>query len=103
MATIQATLDRPIGEARDAVLRTAPAQGWRFQPVQSLEDVLVLTKGMSLVSWGSKMTVQLRATAPAATHLTLITGETFSIADWGRGKRAIFQLLEAIGAREAVS
>jgi hypothetical protein len=103
MAAIQATLDRPVAEARDAVVRAATAQGWKFQPAQSLEDVLVLTKGMSLVSWGSKMTVQLRATAPASTHLTMITGETFSIADWGRGKRAVLQLIGAIGAREAVS
>lgn len=103
MATMQATLDRPIVEARDAVLRTATAQGWRFQPAQSLEDVLVLTKGVSLVSWGSKMTVQLRATAPASTHLTLITGETFSIADWGRGKNAIRRLLDAIGGHETAT
>jgi hypothetical protein len=102
MATMQATLDRPIAEARDAVLRTAPTQGWRFQPAQSLEDVLVLTKGISLVSWGSKMTVQLRATSPSTTHLTMITGEVFALADWGRGKRAVRQLMEAIGAREAV-
>jgi hypothetical protein len=103
MATIRATLDRPVAEARDLVPRTAPAQGWRFQPGQSPGDVLVLTKGMSLVSWGSTMTVQLQATSSAQTHLTLITGETFSIADWGRGKRAILQLLGAIGAREAIA
>ena len=100
MAKVQATMERSVDEAREAVLLTAADQGWRFAPAESLVDVLVLTRGMGGSSWGSRMTVQLQASTPSSTDLTLITGEALGVADWWRGRRIIRRLLEQLGARE---
>ena len=41
---------------------------------------------------------ELEAASEASTRITITTKETFSLTDWGRGKRAAQRLLGAVGA-----
>ena len=100
MASLQATLDQPIEDARVATRRVAGEQGWALAEGESHDDSLVFKKGVKAFSWGSKITVQLQASSERETRLTLTTGETFALTDWGRGRRAATRLLEGLGARE---
>ena len=61
-------------------------------------NVLVFKKGASLWSWGSQLSFELAPASPSSSRLTVTTGETFAITDWGRGKRAAQKLLTALGA-----
>ena len=62
---------------------------------------MVFVKGMSLMSWGSKLVVEVQPAGPAATTLTITTKETFALFDWGRGTRTARRLITALGARAA--
>ena len=54
-------------------------------PETSGPNWLVLKKGVTLVSWGSQLTVHFVDVGPACTRLTVTTAETLAITDWGRG------------------
>jgi hypothetical protein len=99
MATVSGTLDQPVAEAGADTRRVAAEQGWAWAQGESTDDTLVLKKGTSAFSWGSKLIVHLAATAPSTTRLTISTHETFALIDWGRGRRAAQRLLDGIGAR----
>jgi hypothetical protein len=97
MATIQATLDQPPAEASAAIRRAAEAQGWAYSGLDSGPAMLVFTKGLSAFSWGSTLRVRVEPVSATQTRFTFATVETFSITDWGRGRRAIERLLAAVG------
>jgi len=62
-------------------------------------NVLVFKKGAKLWSWGSQLTIRFDEKSASETELSIQPGETFAITDWGRGKRAARQLLDALGAK----
>ena len=98
MATVEGTIDKPVGETIAQTRTEALAHGYSLAEGQSQPDALVFTKGVSLFSWGSKLTVSFAEISPMQTKLTISTSETFALTDWGRGQRAAIQLLDAIGA-----
>ena len=99
MTTLPGTLDQPIELAMDMTRRTAATQGYALDEGQGGPQVLVLKKGVSLFSWGSQLTIEFHVVTPAQTRLVVTTGESFALADWGRGRRAVQRLFDAIGAR----
>jgi hypothetical protein len=100
MATVQGTLDVSLDEANAAIRSAAAQQGYALDEARSGREGLVFKKGITLVSWGSELSVQFEAASPSQTRLTLSTGETFGITDWGRGKRAAQKLLVGVGAHD---
>jgi hypothetical protein len=98
MATVHATLNEPIGQAETSIRRQAASLGYALAEAQSGPRLFVFTKGVTLFSWGSKLTVKLEPEQKSSTHLTITTDEAFAISDWGRGKRAAGKLLDPIGA-----
>ena len=99
MATVQGTIAQPETGASAAIQRVAAEQGWQLSQGESGGGWIVFNKGMSAFSWGSQIRVHFQPTGPSETRLTVSTGETFAITDWGRGKRAARRLLEGAGAR----
>jgi hypothetical protein len=99
MATVQGLVDGPLEQVREHTRRVAAEQGWALAEADSGSDLLVFKKGVSAFSWGAQLSVSLDSPAPAETRLTIATGETFAITDWGRGKRAAGRLLDGLGAR----
>jgi hypothetical protein len=99
MATVQGTLARPETEASVAIQQVATEQGWELSPGESGGGWIVFNKGMTAISWGAQLRVHFQPTSPSETRLTISTGETFALTDWGRGKRAAKRLLEGVGAR----
>jgi hypothetical protein len=99
MATVQGTLAQSLEDASAAVRRAAEAHGYTWVEGQSGPYTLVFKKGGSGFSLGSQATVQLRASSPAETELTLSVEENLPITDWGRSRRAAHRLLDAVGAR----
>lgn len=99
MTTVHATLNQKPTEAATAIRRQAAALGYALAEGQSGPDVFVFTKGVSLFSWGSSLTVKVEHDPKTRTHLTVTTSESFAISDWGRGKRAAGRLLDAVGAQ----
>ena len=97
MATAHAHLDEPQDEAVMTLREVAGEQGWSLAEGETRPGVLVFRKGVSPTSWGSEIRVQLEAVGPAETRLTFATGETWALTDWGRGRRQVAKLLEAIG------
>lgn len=100
MATVHATMRQPPEEATMAIRRQAAALGYALAEGRSGPDLFVFTRGVTLFSWGSKLTVKVEADPKAGTHLTVSTDEAFAITDWGRGRRATLKLLDAVGAQE---
>ena len=100
MATVRGTIDQPLGEANNSIRSVAATQGYSLDEGQSGSDVLVFKKGVSAFSWGSQLTVELESSAPSQTRLTVSTGETWAIFDWGRGNKAARRLLDALGATQ---
>lgn len=98
MATVHATLNQPPEDANTSIRRQAAVLGYTLAEGQSGSDVVVFKKGVTLFSWGSRLTVKLEADPPSGTHLTVTTDEVFGITDWGRGRRAADRLLNAVGA-----
>ena len=86
MATIHGTLDQPIDEATRRSAAWPAEHGYAIAEGLGPPNVLVFKKGASLWSWGSQVSVELAPTSPSSTRLTVTTGETFAITDWGRGK-----------------
>ena len=99
MAIVTGTLARPAPEAMTATQVMAGQQGYALAEPLCGPTRLVFSKGMTLVSWGSKMTVDFQRTSATSTRLTITTSETFALTDWGRGKRAAQKLLDALGAK----
>ena len=97
MALVEGTIDKPVGETIAQTRTVAAAHGYSVAEGQSQPDALVFTKGVSMFSWGSKLTVTFQETSPAQTKLTISTSETFALTDWGRGQRAAVKLLDAVG------
>jgi hypothetical protein len=95
---MQATLAKPETEASTAVQQAAASQGWVLSPPKCGGGWLVFDKGMSAFSWGAQLRVHLQPISDTATQLTVSTGETWAITDWGRGKRAAKRLFDAVGA-----
>ena len=98
MATVSGSIDLSLEEASAAMRAAAAKHGYALDEGQSEHDELVFKKGVTLVSWGSQLAVQLEEVAPKQTSVTISTGETFAITDWGRGKRAAEKLLADAGA-----
>jgi hypothetical protein len=98
MATVHGIVHLPIDDAMTETRRVASEQGYALAEGESGPSLLVFTKGVTAVSWGSEFHVTFEQVAPAATQVTVTTGETFAITDWGRGKRASHRLLDALGA-----
>jgi len=98
MAQMHGTIERPLDETATEIRRVAAEQGWAISEHESVPQQLVFTKGMSAFSWGSKLTAALTASTPTETGIQINTKETFSLADWGRGKRQAVKLLEDVGA-----
>jgi hypothetical protein len=99
MATVEGTIDRPVGDTIAQTRTEAASHGYSLAEGQSQPDALIFTKGVSMFSWGSKLNVTFAENSPTQTKVTITTSETFALTDWGRGKRAAAKLLEAIGAR----
>jgi hypothetical protein len=97
--TIAGTIDLPLEQAATKLREAAGAMGYSLAEGTSSADALVLRKGISLVSWGSGLTVRLTAASPTVTSIEVTTKETFAVTDWGRGKRAAQKLLAAAGGR----
>ncbi|AEI13491.1 hypothetical protein [Cellulomonas gilvus] len=90
------TVGRPLDEVRWAIDAVAPQQGWTLG-FGSTREVAVLTKGMTLWSWGATLHVHLQDLG-GITRLTCDTREELpALTDWGRGKRAAQRLVEALG------
>jgi hypothetical protein len=98
MATVHGTVHLLIDEAMAETRRVAGEQGYSLAEAESGPSWLVFKKGVTATSWGSEFHVSFEETSPAATQVTVTTGETFAITDWGRGKRASHRLLDALGA-----
>lgn len=62
---------------------------------------LVFKMGMKIYSWGSKLVIDFAELSPTETQITIDTHETFAVTDWGRGKKAAEEFLQALGARHA--
>lgn len=100
MTTVHATLNQAPKEAATSIRRQAAALGYSLAEGQSGPGLFVFTKGVTLFSWGSSLTVKVEPDPKTRTHLTVTTHESFAISDWGRGKRAADRLLDAVGAQE---
>lgn len=98
MADLQATLAQSEEAASTAIQQAAVQQGWTLSPPQCGGGWLVFNKSISAFSWGSQLRVHLQPISATETRLTVSTGETMAITDWGRGKRAAKRLFDAIGA-----
>jgi hypothetical protein len=96
---MQGTIELPTDQAGAAVQRWAADNGYSVDPAASGPMHVVLRKGMTAMSWGSAMTVAFQAVQPTQTVLQVTTKETMALTDWGRGKRAIQRMFEAIGAQ----
>ena len=95
---MQATVAKPEAEASTAIQQAAAQQGWTLSPPKCGGGWLVFDKSISAFSWGSQLRVHLEPISATETRLTVSTGETMAITDWGRGKRAAKRLFDAIGA-----
>ena len=101
MSTVHAHLDEPLDEAATTLRQVAGQQGWAVAEAESAPPgSLVLKKGVTATSWGSKITVSLEPVAESETRLTFTTKQTWAITDWGRGRRQVGKLLDAVGAEE---
>jgi hypothetical protein len=100
MATVHAHLDEPVDQAMETLRAVAAEQGWALAEGESGPGRLVLKKGVTATSWGSEITAQLEAMSPSETRIAFSTQETWAITDWGRGRRQIGKLLEALGAQK---
>jgi len=98
MAQMHGTAARSFDETVQEIRRVADAQGWAFAEAESTPHVLEFKKGMSIISWGSQLHVEVTSGGPTETGITVTTSETWSLADWGRGKRSAINLLEGVGA-----
>ena len=58
----------------------------------------VLERGVSQTSWGSEIVVLPSEVSPAETRLEFAMREPWAILDWGRGRRQVGKLLDALGA-----
>jgi hypothetical protein len=99
MARLQGTLDQPVEDAKAATRRAAATQGYALAEGQGGPYMLVFKKGGSGFSWGSQLTVELAASSPSQTRLTVSIEENWAITDWGRSRRAARRLLDAMGAK----
>ncbi len=99
VATVHGTLSQSLDDAAAATRQKAAQHGYLLSEGDSNPPVLlVFKKGVSAFSWGSELKVNLKSESPSSTALTISTGESFAIYDWGRGARAAHRLLDAVGA-----
>lgn len=98
MATVHAHLDEPLSEATATLREVAAEQDWALAEGKSGGDVLVFRKGVSPLSWGSEIRVRLHEVSPSDTELEFSTHESWAITDWGRGRRQVRKLLDALAA-----
>jgi hypothetical protein len=100
MATVHAHLDEPLSEAAATLRQVAAEQDWSLAEGKSGNGILVFRKGVSPLSWGSEIKVRLLEVSPSDTRLEFRTHELWAITDWGRGRRQVGKLLDALGAHE---
>ena len=98
MATVHAHLDEPLNEATATLRQVAAEQHWALAEGRSGPGTLVLKRGVSQTSWGAEIVVLLSEVSPAETKLEFKTHDTWAIIDWGRGRRQVGKLLDALGA-----
>jgi hypothetical protein len=94
MSTVHGTLNLSLAEASLRAQYVAEDEGWVL--VEGGTDLLVFKKGVSLRSWGSKLSVELDASSPSETLVTISIDETVDA--YGRGSRAAHRLLDLLGA-----
>jgi hypothetical protein len=99
MATASATIDQSLDDASAATRRTAASQGWAWKEGDSSPGLLVFSKNISLLSLGSRMTVQLQSSSPSETRLTVST-KTLAVFDYGRSGRAADKLPDGLGVHK---
>ncbi|KAA1423315.1 hypothetical protein FE697_006775 [Mumia zhuanghuii] len=100
MAQVQAVVNQPPATAVQALRVAAARQGWMPDPRRTTPSAVAFRKGASALSWGSNLTVGIApGPSPTETLLTFMTTESFAITDWGRGRRGLQRLIEALGAR----
>jgi hypothetical protein len=98
MPTVTAVLPVNIDDAQAALRGAASQHGYSLDEGHSDHDRLTFHKGVTLVSWGSNLLVQLESLDDSSTRVSISTSDTFAITDWGRGKRAATKLLLDAGA-----
>ena len=101
MPTVHAHLDESLDGAATTLRQVAGEQDWSLaEGDSSPPSTLVFKKGVKPTSWGSKITVSLEEVGDSETKLTFTTKETWSIIDWGRGRRQVAKLLDAVGGEQ---
>lgn len=98
MATVHAHLDEPLSEATATLRQVAAEQHWALAEGRGPAGMMVLKRGVTATSWGSEITVRLSEVSPAETKLEFRTHEAWAIIDWGRGRRQVGRLIDALGA-----
>jgi hypothetical protein len=103
MTTAYGQLNASLAEASGRLRAAAVQQGYALSGWAGEDTALILTKGMTAFSWGSKITVSLAPAGETQTNVRFETAETFAITDWGRGRRAIGRILRAAGGQTDLS
>jgi len=89
MASFQRNFNAPLDQTSEAMRQAAGGHGWSLAEGESqAPNFLTFKKGISVFSWGSKLTVTLRDEGDEGTHALAFTSETLGLTDWGRGRRA---------------
>ena len=89
-------MNMPLAEANLRTQNLADVEGWELVEGDLGTDVLVFKKGVSRRSWGSRLSVELDASSPSETLVTISIDETVDA--FGRGGRSASRLLGLLGA-----
>lgn len=101
MADVEAVFAQSIDDAATAIRSVAQRHRYLLNEFESGPGILVFTKGMTVLSWGSSLTVFFATSTDGMTHVKVRPGETYLLGfgtDWGRGKRAARRLVTEAGA-----
>jgi hypothetical protein len=89
MSSFQRNFNARLEQTSEAMRKAAGEDGWSLTESESqAPNFLTFKRGISIFSWGSKLTVTLRDDGEEGTHALVSTSETLALTDWGRGRRA---------------
>jgi hypothetical protein len=86
-----------------AVLRAVEVVGMKLGEADDTIGVVTATTGMTIWSWGERVTVHVAAAGPSSTMVTVSVALKFQLFGWGQQRRVGDGLLDEIGRQLAAT
>lgn len=94
---------KPPAEVFDAMVRALPEAKMKVKSSDAATGRIEATTGMSLASWGEKISIDLEEAGTGRTKATISSGNKAQLVSWGKNKKNLDKIVEKTNAQLGMS